>query len=86
MPLRLRRVLWPEDHGRFDKFDYDVFENGIVVGRIHLEDLSGDSKWVWSIAHGPATNGGHAPGGQEGTLHDAMNAVAAALGAVVTES
>jgi hypothetical protein len=82
MPLHLRRVLWPEDHGPSDRFDYDVFDNGTVVGRIYLDDLAGDAKWVWSI-DALATRGEHVVGGQEGTLHDAMHAVAAALGATV---
>ena len=81
MPLRLRRILWPEDPGVSDRFDYDVFDNGTVVGRIYLEDLSSDVRWVWSI-DAQALKEDHAPGGQEGTLHDAMNAVATALGGV----
>jgi hypothetical protein len=79
MPLRLRRVRWPEDHGPCDRFDYNVFDNDTVVGRICLKDLSGDARGVWSI-DAMAMKGDRAPGGQEATLHDAMNAVAVALG------
>ena len=52
-PLILKRASALRSSGQWRDDDYDVFENGIVVGRIFFLDAVGPSgrSWMWASGH-----------------------------------
>jgi hypothetical protein len=52
-PLILKRASASRSSGQWRDDDYDVFENGIVVGRIFFLDAVGPSgrSWMWASGH-----------------------------------
>jgi len=71
-PLTLRRapIAWNQD-------DYDVLENGKIVGRIFFLDAVGpqDRHWMWASGHSAASVK-RAAHGYEATREAAMAAFA----------
>jgi hypothetical protein len=51
--LTLRRASASRPSGEWREDDYDVLENGVVVGRIFMSLIaSKDARWFWSLAYG----------------------------------
>jgi hypothetical protein len=74
-PLILKRGSASRSERRDD--DYDVLENGVVVGRIfHLDAAAPQGRpWMWASGHSAATVK-RAADGYEPTREDAMQAFA----------
>ena len=75
-PLILKRASASRSSGQWSDDDYDVLEDGKVVGRIfHLEAAAPEGRpWMWASGHG-----GHierAAHGYEATREAAMAAFA----------
>jgi hypothetical protein len=51
-PLILKRGSAPRLSGQWRDDDYDVLENGVVVGRIFLSPgAPQDRQWMWASGH-----------------------------------
>ena len=60
-PLILKRASASRSSGQ-SREDYDVFEDGAVVGRISLTpDAPENRQWLWTLAHGQHTDRGYEP-------------------------
>src|SRR5262245_32196588 len=59
LPLILKRASTSRPSGQWREDDYDVLENGGVVGRIfHLEAAAPEGRpWMWASGHITATSG-----------------------------
>ena len=57
--LVLKRASASRPSGRWSDEDYDVLDDGEVIGRILQENTSGlpELRWVWSLMVTPATTG-----------------------------
>ena len=75
-PLILKRAKVSRPSGQWRDDDYDVLEDGVVVGRIFLVPTAPDGRpWVWttSLRLSPRL---HADAGSESTREAAMAAFA----------
>jgi hypothetical protein len=53
VPLILKRASASRSSGQWSDDDYDVLENGVVVGRISKEEVAPkDRAWMWASGHG----------------------------------
>jgi hypothetical protein len=51
-PLILKRASASRPSGQWRDDDYDVLENGVIVGRIFLSPASPqDRPWMWASGH-----------------------------------
>ena len=51
-PLILERASASRQSGQWRDDDYDVLEDGVIVGRIFLSLIAPkDTPWFWSLAH-----------------------------------
>ena len=75
-PLILTRANVSRSSGQWRDDDYDVLENGVVVGRIfHLEAAAPEGRpWMWASGHGEQIE--RAAHGYEPTREAAMAAFA----------
>ena len=49
-PLVLKRVVLSRSSGQWREHDYDVLEDGVIVGRIFKVLIApGDRPWMWTI-------------------------------------
>jgi hypothetical protein len=54
--LILKRASASRSSGQWRDDDYDVLENGVVVGRISKEQVAPkDRPWMWASGHSAAT-------------------------------
>jgi hypothetical protein len=74
MALTLRRT-WPTE-GRFPKPDWEIFDDGIQVGRVYEATGSAGSRWFWAIngAAGRAASSGIRASGLASSLEAAKAA------------
>jgi hypothetical protein len=76
VPLILKRASASRSSGEWSDDDYDVLENGIVVGRIFKEPAAPHGRpWMWASGHSAATVK-RAAHGYEPTREAAMAAFA----------
>jgi hypothetical protein len=55
-PLILKRASASRSSGQWRDDDYDVLENGVVVGRISKEQVAPqDRPWMWASGHAAGT-------------------------------
>jgi hypothetical protein len=74
--LILKRASASRSSGQWSDDDYDVLENGVVVGRICKEEVAPpDRPWGWASGHSAATVK-RAAHGYEPTREAAMAAFA----------
>jgi hypothetical protein len=66
-PLILKRASTSRSSGQWRDDDYDVLENGVVVGRIFFLDAVGPQgrPWMWASGHN-----GDIKGAAYGTAED----------------
>jgi hypothetical protein len=76
-PLILKRASVSRPSGQWRDDDYDVLEDGVVVGRIFCLDAVGPQgrPWMWASGHSAATVK-RAAHGYEATREAAMAAFA----------
>jgi hypothetical protein len=76
-PLILKRASASRPSGQWRDDDYDVLENGVVVGRIfHLDAVAPEGRpWMWASGHAAGTVA-RARHGYEATREAAMAAFA----------
>jgi hypothetical protein len=75
-PLILTRASVSRPSGQWRDDDYDVLENGVVVGRIFKVPVAPqDRPWMWASGHSAATVK-RAAHGYEPTREEAMAAFA----------
>jgi hypothetical protein len=75
-PLILKRASASRSSGQWRDDDYDVLENGVVVGRIFTAPVAlADRPWMWASGHSAATVK-RAAHGYEPTREAAMAAFA----------
>jgi hypothetical protein len=75
-PLILKRASTSRSSGQWRDDDYDVLENGVVVGRIFKVPVAPpDRPWMWASGHSAATVK-RAAHGYEATREAAMAAFA----------
>jgi hypothetical protein len=56
-PLILERASASRPSGQWRDDDYDVLEDGVIVGRIFLSLIAPkDTPWFWSLAHTHVSN------------------------------
>jgi len=75
-PLLLKRASASRSSGQWRDDDYDVLENGIIIGRIFFLDAVGSQgrPWMWASGHnGQIKRAAH---GYEATREAAMAAFA----------
>jgi hypothetical protein len=74
--LILKRASTSRSSGQWRDDDYDVLENGVVVGRIFFLDAVGPQgrPWMWASGHNGDTK--RAAHGYEATREAAMQAFA----------
>jgi hypothetical protein len=83
-PLILKRASASRSSGQWRDDDYDVLEDGVVVGRISKEPGAPQGRqWMWASGHSAATVK-RAAHGYEPTREAAMAAFAKSLDAVFT--
>jgi hypothetical protein len=74
-PLILKRASASRSSGHWSDDDYDVLENGVVVGRICKEQAAPpDRPWAWASGHNGEIK--RARDGYEATREAAMTAFA----------
>ena len=74
--LILKRASASQPSGQWRDDDYDVLEDGVVVGRISKEQVAPpDRPWMWASGHSAATVK-RAAHGYEPTPESAMQAFA----------
>ena len=56
-PLILKRASLSRSSGQWSDDDYDVFEDGVKVGRIfNLDAVAPEGRpWMWASGHAPGT-------------------------------
>jgi len=75
-PLILKRASSSRSSGEWSDDDYDVLENGVVVGRIFKEPAAPQGRpWMWASGHS-ADSVKRAAHGYEPTREAAMTAFA----------
>jgi hypothetical protein len=74
--LILKRASASRSSGQWSDDDYDVLENGVVVGRISKEEVAPEGRpWGWASGHSAGTVK-RAAHGYEPTREAAMTAFA----------
>jgi hypothetical protein len=75
-PLILKRATLSRSSGEWGDDDYDVFEKGVVVGRIFMVPVAPEGRpWMWASGHAAGTVA-RAAHGYEATREAAMAAFA----------
>jgi hypothetical protein len=74
--LILKRASLSRSSGQWSDDDYDVLENGVVVGRIFTSLVAPkEAPWLWSLAHTHVSNR-RPTSGNAATRDEAMAAFA----------